>query len=421
VNSYEQFELDFLSHIDKHASSQPLHYRLADLSAQFKIRPEHLPELLLRFARQQLIWIAAWDGSQERPWRQWRNPSDVFKQRTDNNHFRIKILPSGSARAEDLANLRAAAHVANLDRTQKPRNQEQQTPSVSAPPRQNRTIVDIIKEWRPAALSSELKYRDSLATFVRDRLPMARVETEYRHLGTTIDVYVKTSHFQDTEVFIELKLNLNRKTEFDRLIGQIESLQPKLHSVIIILCGKNSASLVGRLRERYSSEGFQVFVIESVITGADATKDATRPPWPKKVGEYSATSGDAIPRFPRTLSGYHSEEHKDFWGKPYATKGTVRIFHGVDWQGLPDFPNTMNGCANGVFMIRWRLSDPDVRVHSTARNSSTSGGTVATGAFGYMYATNCDQPLFKFAGTINNNESTLVDVFYELKFWQAAP
>lgn len=81
----------------------------------------------------------------------------------------------------------------------------------------------------------------------------------------------------------------------------------------------------------------------------------------------------------------------------------------------------MNGCANGAFMIRWRLSDPAVRVDSTARNSSTSGGTMTTSAFGYMYATNCDQPLFKFASVVNKSGSGLVDIFYELKFWQAAP
>ncbi len=139
------------------------------------------------------------------------------------------------------------------------------------------------------------------------------------------------------------------------------------------------------------------------------------------MGEYTATSSEHIPLFPRTLSGYRSEEGKDFWGNPYVTRGTIRIFSGADWEGLQNFPNTMNGCANGVFMIRWRLSDPGVRVDSTARNSRTSGGSVTTGAFGYMYETNCDQPLFKFAGTVNKNESTLVDIFYELKFWHAAP
>jgi hypothetical protein len=157
---------------------------------------------------------------------------------------------------------------------------------------------------------------------------------------------------------------------------------------------------------------------------AAAASTALPSPWPNKMGEYTATSSELIPPFPRTLSGYRSEEGKDFWGKAYPISGTIRIFSGDDWKGLPKFPNTMNGCASGVFMIRWRSSDTGVRVDSTARNSSTSGGidsTMATGAFGYMYATNCDQPLFKFARTLNKNESGLVDIFYELKFWQAAP
>jgi hypothetical protein len=38
-----------------------------------------------------------------------------------------------------------------------------------------------------------------------------------------------------------------------------------------------------------------------------------------------------------------------------------------------------------------------------------------------MSGSNCEQPMFKFAGTVKGNKSTLVDIFYELKFWQAAP
>jgi len=29
--------------------------------------------------------------------------------------------------------------------------------------------------------------------------------------------------------------------------------------------------------------------------------------------------------------------------------------------------------------------------------------------------------MFRFAGAADGNKSTLVDVYYELKFWQAAP
>lgn len=143
------------------------------------------------------------------------------------------------------------------------------------------------------------------------------------------------------------------------------------------------------------------------------------PTWPKDKGEYVATSSETIPPFPRTLSDYRSEDGKDFWDKPFQSKGTVRIFQGNDWQGLPKFPNTMNGCSSGVFMIRWRSSDPSVVIQSSVRYSKDIAGTMKAGSFGYMSGTNCEQPMFKFGSA--RNGATLVDVYYELKFWQAAP
>jgi hypothetical protein len=160
----------------------------------------------------------------------------------------------------------------------------------------------------------------------------------------------------------------------------------------------------------------------SAIEGVDGGQGSTvRPSWPEKHGEYVAASSEAIPLFPPTLGGYRFENDKDFWGRAFPSKGSIRVFQGEDWQGLHNFPNTMNGCSAGVFMIRWRLSDPEVRVQSSVRYSSKVGDTTKTGAFGCMSGTNCDQPMFKFAGTINGNQSTLVDVYYELKFWQTAP
>lgn len=148
----------------------------------------------------------------------------------------------------------------------------------------------------------------------------------------------------------------------------------------------------------------------------------SRPVWPKQKGEYIATSSEQIPLFPRVLSGYRSEADKDFWGKLFTSRGSMRVFKGNDWEGIYKFPNTMNGCASGVFMMRWRLSDSEVRVQSSVRYSRDAAGTTTKpGSFGYMWGTNCEQPMFKFVGTVNGNESTLVDVFYELKFWQAAP
>jgi hypothetical protein len=74
-------------------------------------------------------------------------------------------------------------------------------------------------------------------------------------------------------------------------------------------------------------------------------------------------------------------------------------------------------------MMRWKSANPDVRIQSSARNSAeyTFSDIIKIGLFGYISGNNCEQPMFKFAGTVNGNESTLVDVYYDLKFWQAAP
>lgn len=157
------------------------------------------------------------------------------------------------------------------------------------------------------------------------------------------------------------------------------------------------------------------------VSQALAQRSSTPPTWPKDRGEYIATSSENIPTFPRTLSGYRSENDKDFWDKPFQSRGTLRIFQGNGWQGLPKFPNTMNGCSSGIFMIRWRSSDPNVRLQSSVRYSKDVSGTMKEGSFGYMSGTNCEQPMFKFGGTRSSGKSTLVDVYYELKFWQAAP
>jgi len=168
--------------------------------------------------------------------------------------------------------------------------------------------------------------------------------------------------------------------------------------------------------------GIAVFFLFTAFLGAAGQRAVARSVWPKSTGEYIAASSDRIPPFPRTLNGYRSENDKDFWGSPFPSRGTMRVFQGNDWQGLPKFPNTMNGCSTGVFMIRWRSGSPDVRVQSSVRNSSKdTSATIKAGSFGYMSGSNCEQPMFKFADTVNGNKSTLVDVYFELKFWQAAP
>jgi hypothetical protein len=145
--------------------------------------------------------------------------------------------------------------------------------------------------------------------------------------------------------------------------------------------------------------------------------------WPSEPGAYLAASSSTIPAFPSQLDGFRSERGMDFWGKPFRVTGTVRIFEGNGWQGIPKFPSTMNGCSSGYFMIRWRTASRYTAVESSVRPSATVAGRpgAKTGAFGYMSGTNCEQPMFDFGNIRRADGATLVDVYYELKFWQAAP
>jgi len=127
------------------------------------------------------------------------------------------------------------------------------------------TVVHLIQEWQPAKLPKELKYRDSLASFLRERLPRAIIEKEYRHSGTTSDLYVECNGFlRTTEVFIELKNNLLQKNQLDRLVGQLESLNPRKHRIIVVLCGETKPELLTRLRLQYASQADDAFGLKTM-------------------------------------------------------------------------------------------------------------------------------------------------------------
>lgn len=149
--------------------------------------------------------------------------------------------------------------------------------------------------------------------------------------------------------------------------------------------------------------------------------------WPKKLGAFTSISGKAIPAFPKTLREFRfSGRKKDYFGDAFESTGTVRVFEGNEWEtiydGATEFPHTMNSCGKGEFMVRWRSANPQVKVLSAVGYLTDNITFKAKAAnYGYLYGTNCQMPLFKFANAVGGNESTLVDIYYEVKFWEAAP
>jgi len=51
-------------------------------------------------------------------------------------------------------------------------------------------VLDSLTNWKPGDLATEFDYHKSLEAFLREKFPKARVEREYRHNGTTADLFV---------------------------------------------------------------------------------------------------------------------------------------------------------------------------------------------------------------------------------------
>ncbi len=121
-------------------------------------------------------------------------------------------------------------------------------------------LVRMVAEWEPGDLDHERAYHRSLEEFLRRRNPDATIEREYRHLGTTVDLYVEYSPLwariwgKKREAFIEIKRDLKRKSDYNRLVGQIEDLDPRRNLVLVILCGDTAPQWLTRLGEQYRDE-----------------------------------------------------------------------------------------------------------------------------------------------------------------------
>ena len=143
-------------------------------------------------------------------------------------------------------------------------------------------VAASVKAWNPQPSRSELGYRDSLIAYLREQMRDVRIEPEYRHMGTTTDIYVKQAGlFAGSDVFVELKRNLRTKAECDRLVGQIESLQPKSHAILVVLCGASDPKMAERLRAKYGvPKGFLIKnnAFEVIIKKCEPTTSGHRQP-----------------------------------------------------------------------------------------------------------------------------------------------
>ncbi|MHC1584755.1 MAG: hypothetical protein ACXQS7_00600 [Candidatus Syntropharchaeia archaeon] len=128
-------------------------------------------------------------------------------------------------------------------------------------------VLNIIEEWSPKKkYSKEIEYRDDLMEFIRKELKRSQQNILF---GTPETHCVKKESGRhladigiDEDIGVELKLNLRRKAEMDRLEGQVSGFSREYSCIIIVLCGKVSDEIVEeleyRFRQRYGNVGFGI-------------------------------------------------------------------------------------------------------------------------------------------------------------------
>ena len=109
--------------------------------------------------------------------------------------------------------------------------------------------------------------------------------------------------------------------------------------------------------------------------------------------------------------------------------GSFRLFEDDGYAFFPeleDFSAT-NSCEPYYWMIRWRSDNPEVQISAGTGVDPESGQDIywdsepQVGGAGYIKAFSCVAPLIAFSNTIQNNESNLVDVNYEIRIWEYKP
>lgn len=138
-------------------------------------------------------------------------------------------------------------------------------------------------------------------------------------------------------------------------------------------------------------------------------------------------SDGQVPELPASVPGYTRFEGVDRSGQTGGVRTiTMRVFAGQAEPYLIDgFPSTGNGCGDAIWILRWTAQNEDVLISATNQvggfNTVIGGPDNPWGTkwarSGIMSNNICLQPGFRFAGTINGNESNLDDLVIEWSFY----
>lgn len=104
-------------------------------------------------------------------------------------------------------------------------------------------VRNVIEDWKPEeAYTNENKYRDDLLSFLRENSTRASITKESGRGLCDIAV--------DRRIGIELKKDLRKKAQIDRLIGQITEYKRDYEEIIVVLVGESYEDAIENLKDR---------------------------------------------------------------------------------------------------------------------------------------------------------------------------
>ena len=113
--------------------------------------------------------------------------------------------------------------------------------------------IDYINSWKPQNCTSENQFRDDLLEYLRDKfdkqtslLSNDGMPIRREHSASLCDIGV------GRKVGIELKLNLRKKKDADRLFGRVYRHKKEYNDIIILLIGNTNQDILEGLKEHIS-------------------------------------------------------------------------------------------------------------------------------------------------------------------------